>query len=71
MAELNEKEMEEVGGGVSPFVSYTIVFGDTLSEIALRTGTTVSFLAQLNNIPNPDVIRAGQVILVPRGKLVY
>jgi len=67
MAEMNEKDLNEVGGGASSqFWPYKIVYGDTLSEIALRNGTTVQYLCQLNNIKNPDVIKAGQVIMIPR-----
>lgn len=36
--------------------------GDTLTGIAKATGTTVSDLAELNNIPNPDLIYVGQEI---------
>ena len=43
---------------------YTIQPGDTLSGIALRYGTTVSALASLNGISNPDKIYAGQTIRI-------
>lgn len=43
---------------------YTVRPGDTLSEIAVRFGTTVKELQRLNNIQNPDLIYAGQVIRV-------
>ena len=66
MSELNEKELNEVSGGTSPYFKYTVVFGDTLSEIAVRFHTTVSVLCKLNNISNPDRIRAGQILLIPR-----
>lgn len=45
--------------------SYKIRYGDTLSQIAQRYKTTVSTLATLNNISNPNVIYAGQIILIP------
>mgnify|MGYP006300244451 CR=1 FL=1 len=45
--------------------TYTVVKGDTLSKIAGRYGTTYPELARVNNIPNPDLIRVGQVIQVP------
>lgn len=44
---------------------YTIKKGDTLSEIAARTGASVGQLAQANEIENPDRIFAGQTISVP------
>ena len=42
--------------------TYTVVKGDTLSEIAARYDTTVAKLVELNNIKNPDYIVVGQVI---------
>lgn len=43
---------------------YTIRNGDTLGSIAARYGTSVSALAALNGITNPNVIYAGQRIRV-------
>lgn len=43
---------------------YTVRRGDTLSEIALRFGTTVNQLVQLNGIANPNLIYPGQVLIV-------
>lgn len=43
---------------------YTIKPGDTLSGIALRFGTTVARLQQLNGIQNPNLIYAGTTIRV-------
>lgn len=45
--------------------TYTIVAGDSLSAIALRFGTTLTKLMELNNIVNPDRIRIGQVLKLP------
>ena len=42
--------------------TYTVKKGDTLSEIAVRYGTTVSKLVELNNISDPDFIIIGQII---------
>lgn len=42
--------------------TYTVVRGDTLSEIAVRYGTTVATLVKLNNIKDPDYIVVGQVL---------
>lgn len=41
---------------------YTVQSGDTLSGIALRFGTTVSSLAKINGISDPDMIYPGQVL---------
>ncbi len=50
------------GGGSSGGGLYTVQWGDTLSEIALRFGTTVEELQRLNGIADPNLIYAGQVI---------
>lgn len=42
--------------------TYTVVKGDTLSEIAQRYNTTYQKLAELNGINNPDYIVVGQVL---------
>lgn len=48
-------------------VTYTVVWGDTLSGIAARYGTTVNALVQLNNISNPNFIVVGQVLRITSG----
>ncbi len=45
--------------------SYTIQSGDTLASIARQFSTTVSALAQANNIVNPNLIYAGQTLIIP------
>lgn len=47
------------------YITYVIQSGDTLSGIAQRYGTTVSALAKLNNISDPDRIYAGNTLKVP------
>lgn len=42
--------------------SYTVKKGDTLWDIAQKYGTTYQKLAEINNIPNPNLIYVGQVI---------
>jgi cell wall-associated NlpC family hydrolase len=42
--------------------SYTVRPGDTLSSIAERFGTSVTQLAEINGIANPNLIFAGQVL---------
>src|SRR5699024_11027874 len=49
---------------------YTIKWGDTLWALAQATGTTVEELAELNNIENPDLIYAGDVIKLVGGASV-
>lgn len=45
--------------------SITVVSGDTLSYLAIEYGTTVERLVELNNISNPNLIFAGESLLVP------
>jgi len=52
-------------GSVAPEGSYVVRLGDTLSNIALRFGTTVSAIAQANNISNPSLIYPGQRLIIP------
>ena len=51
-------------GGNSASVYYTIQPGDTLSEIAERFGTTVASLSPLNGISDPNLIYAGNTLLI-------
>ena len=50
-------DQSEAGDG-----AYVVQSGDTLYEIALKTGTTVEYLAAANGIADPDVIYAGQTL---------
>ena len=45
-------------------VTYTVKWGDTLSEIAVKYNTTVAKLCSLNDISNPDLIYVGQVLVI-------
>jgi LysM repeat protein len=45
--------------------AYRVVFGDTLSGIALRHRTTISAIARANGIANASFIRVGQVLRIP------
>lgn len=49
----------------APGLSYTVRPGDTLSAIAARHHTTVAALAALNQLADPDALRAGQVLRLP------
>ncbi|VEI12524.1 LysM peptidoglycan-binding domain-containing protein [Trueperella bialowiezensis] len=49
----------------SPLMTYQVKPGDTLSAIAHRTGTTVSAIAQANNLRNPNLIFPGQQLRIP------
>ena len=45
---------------------YTVKAGDTLSGIATQFNTTYQYLASVNSIDNPNVIYAGQKLIVPQ-----
>ncbi|WP_262316886.1 LysM peptidoglycan-binding domain-containing protein [Lacticaseibacillus parakribbianus] len=47
-------------------VTYTVRRGDTLTAIARRYGTTVSALAALNGLKNPNVLMVGQKLVVKK-----
>jgi lipoprotein-anchoring transpeptidase ErfK/SrfK len=46
--------------------TYIVRPGDTVSQLAMRFGTTAFALAQSNGIADPSSIRVGQVLRVPR-----
>ncbi|MFO7664235.1 MAG: LysM peptidoglycan-binding domain-containing protein [Chloroflexota bacterium] len=46
-------------------ITYVVQPGDTLSKIARQYGTTVQAIVQANNIPNPNLIYVGQVLVIP------
>ena len=45
-------------------IKYVVKKGDTLSEIALKYGTTVNNIAKKNNIKNVNKIYTGQVLKI-------
>lgn len=45
--------------------AWDVTLGDTLSEIARRTGTTVQALVDANDIEDPDRIYVGQSLVIP------
>lgn len=49
---------------------YVVQPGDTLSAIAVRFGTSVQELAQLNRLENPDLILAGGSLIIPAPSLL-
>ena len=44
--------------------SVTVVSGDTLTAIAVRTGVDGQKIATLNNVASPDVLQIGQVLVL-------
>jgi len=49
---------------INNITNYTVVRGDTLSEIALEFGTTVHEIAGLNGIRNPNLIFTGEILKI-------
>ncbi len=47
------------------YIEIRIQRGNTLSEIAIEYGTTVQRLVELNNIANPNLIYAGNTLVIP------
>lgn len=58
-----KKEVKEEG--TSKETVYTVMWGDTLAEIASKYNTTYMALAEYNNIENPNLIFVGQKIKIP------
>lgn len=53
------------GAGSSSGASVTVQPGDTLSDIADRQGISLNQLMQANGITNPDMVVAGQKLVLP------
>jgi LysM repeat protein len=47
-------------------LKYVVAAGDTLTKIAKQFGTSWQDIAALNQFASPDLIRAGQTLVIPR-----
>ncbi|HLF59777.1 MAG TPA: LysM peptidoglycan-binding domain-containing protein [Acidimicrobiia bacterium] len=56
-----------IAKGTSGSGSYTVQKGDRLIDIASRYGTSITKIASSNGITNLNLIRAGQILVVPDG----
>ena len=45
--------------------TYKVVAGDTLTKIAARFGVTVDAIMKANGITNANLIKVGQVLVIP------
>lgn len=48
-----------------------IPYGSTLSELAIEYNTTIARLVELNNIANPNLIYAGNTLVIPTSESYY
>ena len=48
-------------------VTYVVRPGDTLAMIAAANGSTTQALIDANGLSNPDLLRAGKKLIIPRG----
>jgi LysM repeat protein len=46
-------------------VEHVVAWGETISIIAARYGVTVEDIVAANNLTDPDLIRAGDVLIIP------
>ena len=53
-------------GRARPSGSYVVAGGETLSELAARVGVSTASLARANRIGDPDRIRVGQRLVIPK-----
>lgn len=67
ITELTDEELAQVSGGADNdgYFTYTVKKGDSLSVIAIRYGTTVRTLCEINGIKNPDRISDFTTLRVP------
>ena len=65
---MDEENLAQVSGGASQpgrqKIGYTVRKGDTLISIANRWGVSVLDLVSWNDIRNPDLIYAGQTLVI-------
>ncbi|HXV98632.1 MAG TPA: LysM domain-containing protein [Anaerolineae bacterium] len=55
------------GGGYGGGFHYKVQYGDTLYAICRKFGVDPYYIAQVNGLPNPNHIYAGQVLYIPSG----
>lgn len=61
--------MEETAGPEEEAPTYTVQSGDTLGRIAAKFEVTMQDIVTANNLDNPDLLQAGQELIIPVGGL--
>lgn len=62
-----QKAFDEIFDFSKEMTKYKVKKGDTLGKIAKAHGTSIRRIAQINNIKNPNRLKIGQKLLIPRG----
>ena len=62
---ISENGVDDGGSTISTIFNYTVKPGDTLISIAVRLGTNVAAIQEVNSIGADGLIRPEQVLLVP------
>lgn len=71
MKKISDEKLARASGGASQpgrqKIGYTVKRGDTLIKIANYWGVSVMDLVAWNDIRNPDLIYAGQTLVIYKG----
>ena len=59
---LNDEDLDQVSGG--SVLPYTVKAGDSINSIAEANHCTVEQLMAWNNIKNPNMLAAGQILKI-------
>ena len=59
---INDDDLDQVSGG--SMLPYTVKAGDSINSIAEANHCTVEQLMKWNNIQNPNLLTAGQVLKI-------
>lgn len=66
MAEILKSQVSAGGGGSGTMVEHVVQTGENLSAIASAYGVTVPAIVRANKLNDPNTVRVGQKLLIPR-----
>jgi LysM repeat protein len=66
MATIMKAQISTGGGTSGTGLEHVVESGQTLSAIAQAYGVTVSAIVKANKLPNPNSVRVGQKLFIPR-----